>query len=402
MTLTGLILAEDGLGLQEVYHVPAVRRLIVLMGRLGVARVHVMSRDQRVLAAVSDLVGQDRLHSLDESPGPDGIAGQLRLQADEPVLVLKAHHVIDKDSLDRLLKASGREGTACLRMDGTGPDKAIYLARAAGLPGLLASLVPSRGRETATAAPDPEILVEGRHGLPLLLDGGPKEMAAAEKGLIDAVIESTIPRDSLLSRLMSRRISRLMSPTAARIGMTANMVTLCDTIVGLAGAFLLFKGGYWPMLAGSFLFLLNTIFDGVDGEVARLTLGESTFGYRLDVTCDNIVHAAVFIGTALGLYHESGNVMFVYLLFFFFAGAGLCGFMLNTILSEHHAGNEPSRLALWCEAAFNNRDFAYLMTGMALFHRLDWFFVAATFGTYLLPATLWAIRLASRPAAGKN
>ena len=48
------------------------------------------------------------------------------------------------------------------------------------------------------------------------------------------------------------------------------------------------------------MFLFSIIIDGVDGELARLTLTETSFGGMLDVVTDNIVHVAVFVGIFLG------------------------------------------------------------------------------------------------------
>ena len=47
------------------------------------------------------------------------------------------------------------------------------------------------------------------------------------------------------------------------------------------------------------------IIDGCDGEVARLKFQESRFGYLFDVTTDNIVHVAIFIGLGVGLYRAA-------------------------------------------------------------------------------------------------
>ena len=82
----------------------------------------------------------------------------------------------------------------------------------------------------------------------------------------------------------------------------------------MAGALLLSWSGYWPHLIGALLFLLCIIVDGVDGEVARLKLQETRFGHLLDVVTDNFVHLAIFARIALGLYHDSGDPVYIRLL----------------------------------------------------------------------------------------
>ena len=50
-------------------------------------------------------------------------------------------------------------------------------------------------------------------------------------------------------------------------------------------------------LAGAALFQLQSIVDGVDGELARLLHKESRFGFWYDVGVDNVTHMAVFAGS---------------------------------------------------------------------------------------------------------
>jgi hypothetical protein len=44
-------------------------------------------------------------------------------------------------------------------------------------------------------------------------------------------------------------------------------------------------------------------------------------------------------------------------------------------------------------ALLTNSDFAYLVVASALIHRLNWFLIGTTVGTYLFAVTLWAMRL---------
>src|SRR2546426_11462410 len=83
-----------------------------------------------------------------------------------------------------------------------------------------------------------------------------------------------------------------------------NHVTMIGTCVGLLAAAVLSRGTYWAGVAGTVLFLWAIIIDGCDGEVARLTFRESAFGQAFDVITDNIVHAAIFAGLAVGVYRQ--------------------------------------------------------------------------------------------------
>lgn len=394
MVKSALIFADDASGLQQVYGIPAIRRLVLLVRLLGFDRIHIIGRDMGLLPVVSDLIGIDAFHLPEDGSPLSSMVEKLRFDEEEFVLVLKASHVIDRWSLERLIQAQKGQKVSFLEKGGEAGDETIFFVKATYLLPLLDSLRSSKGPEAGLEAD--AVHIKAGSGLPELLNGGHEKIKAAEAGLSSAVGEATWERDSLLYRHASRHVSRLISPGIARTRMTANAVTLLNTLLGLAGAFLLSVGGHLFQIAGSLVFVFSTIVDLVDGEVARLKLQETRFGHYLDVVCDNIVHLAIFIGTAIGLYRETANGIFIYLLWFFLGGLGLCALILNRILAERHAGMQKSRLAVMCEALFNNRDFAYLMAVLALFHRLDWFFAAGVLGSYLLAGTLWVAELVTR------
>ena len=52
-----LILADDERGLERVYGVPAVRRLVLLARRLGFDDIYLISREMSLMAVLSDLIG---------------------------------------------------------------------------------------------------------------------------------------------------------------------------------------------------------------------------------------------------------------------------------------------------------------------------------------------------------
>ena len=398
MENTALIWAEDGRGLQKVYGMGAAKRLILLARLIGFDKILVTEHGSDLLPVLSEFAGIEGLTYL-HGESWKSLPGKLPFHEDEYVLLLNASLVVDRWSLKRLLQA-GRERESVLLRKGGSVTEAAFFIKASRLFSLMS--VSQDWHEVCAGLAAGAIQVETDGRLPLLLDPDRANIREAEAALSITVGEATWERDSLLYRHASRHISRLISPWIARTGITANMVTLFCTLIGLAGAFVLSIGGYPSQITGSLLFLFSTIIDLVDGEVARLKLQESDFGHYFDIICDNIVHVAVFVGIAIGLYQETGNGFFLHLLWFLLGGVGICALILNRILSENKASLHPSPLAVHLEALFNNRDFAYVMTALALIHRLDWFFIASAFGAYLLAGILWVIRFVSRPARHRD
>ena len=113
---------------------------------------------------------------------------------------------------------------------------------------------------------------------------------------------------------------------------------------------------------------------------------ESTSGYYLDITCDNIVHVAVFVGIAWSGYQELGQTHVLLL-----GGLAAFGTLMGFIVVGH---------TTWpCTASFGildrlidalaNRDFSLILVICALTGTLQWFLWALAIGVNLF----WLIAL---------
>jgi 1L-myo-inositol 1-phosphate cytidylyltransferase / CDP-L-myo-inositol myo-inositolphosphotransferase len=124
-----------------------------------------------------------------------------------------------------------------------------------------------------------------------------KDIRAAERRLLSALVKET---DGFMARHVDRPISLQVSRFLAPTAVTPNQITMISVVIGLCGA-PFFLSALWGWQAvGALLFLVHSIVDGCDGELARLKFQESRYGGILDFWGDNIVHVFIFACMAVG------------------------------------------------------------------------------------------------------
>jgi len=100
-----------------------------------------------------------------------------------------------------------------------------------------------------------------------------------------------------------------------KLKITPNMVTWFGVLITLFGAFTIYRRSF---IWGALIILFSSIFDLVDGALARKTDQKSRFGGFLDSTTDRISEGALFLAL-LAFYLESGDdyaVILCYLVMF--------------------------------------------------------------------------------------
>ena len=114
-------------------------------------------------------------------------------------------------------------------------------------------------------------------------------------------------QDGIISNLIIKRISILITSALVRTNITPNQVTLLSLLVALTGAFFLALGSWKYVAIGGFLAFFSFILDFVDGEIARFKGMCSKRGGFLDGVVDRFSDSAIVFGMCLGLYRIIGS-----------------------------------------------------------------------------------------------
>jgi CDP-L-myo-inositol myo-inositolphosphotransferase len=104
------------------------------------------------------------------------------------------------------------------------------------------------------------------------------------------------PTDGPVSRYLNRPLSARISRFLVRTPVTPNQISLFCFGVSALAAVLFALGGHLLLALGAVLAQFASVVDGCDGEVARLTFRESSFGAWFDAVLDRYADAILLFG----------------------------------------------------------------------------------------------------------
>ncbi len=423
--------------LMKLCGLPLIKRIILTAARAGVTRFvivtgyeadrfhEVLSNDPGLDALEIEWVHNERWHLPN---GVSALAARSRLA--EPFVLLMADHLFEQRTLERLLEEPVAEDECLLAIDRkidrvydvddatkvevrgdkvVRIDKALqaYNAVDTGMflctPALFDALDTVDGPEGCALSDGIRALAaEGRMRAFDVGDGywqdvdTPEMLAQGEKALLGRLVK---PTDGWVSRYINRPVSTRISRWLVRTPVTPNMVTLVTFLTGLAGAWFVLDGTYWPVLLGALLFQFSSILDGCDGEVAVLTYRESKYGSWLDTITDNLTYLAFFAAVVWAYAGGSGETEIRFLglgsvavvaasmlvMYYYLLQTGGSGSLVrfNRAFGEHAAGRRR-RLAARMLNLFRmmaKRDFfTMLLLCFAALDLLSWMFWTVTAG----------------------
>jgi phosphatidylglycerophosphate synthase len=230
-------------------------------------------------------------------------------------------------------------------------------------------------RELAAGRPARELGVEVR---------AREDLPRAERWLLDGLVKDT---EGFMSRHFERKISLAVSRRLAATSITPNQMTLVSVAIGLVGALFFLSSQAAFETVGALLFLLHSILDGCDGELARLKFQESRFGGVLDFWGDNVVHSAVFSAMAIGWSRAIGETWPLLL-----GALAVGGTLASAAFVYVRTMRAPKEGPLFTSVsasetpvsrfadALSRRDFIYLVLALSLFGKANWFLVLTAAG----------------------
>ena len=138
---------------------------------------------------------------------------------------------------------------------------------------------------------------------------------------------------------LQRRLLRPIALGLVTFGVRADQVTITGFLLGIVALPLLASQQYtWALV----FILLNRLLDGIDGEVARLTIATDR-GAFLDIALDFVFYASIPLGFALANVTENALAAAVLLAAFVGTGSSFLAFSLMAQKRKLHAQKFPSK-----------------------------------------------------------
>lgn len=138
---------------------------------------------------------------------------------------------------------------------------------------------------------------------------------------------------------------------------TPNQVSVVRLVLAVIAMLAFVMGQYIFSIFGAGLFVFAIFLDHVDGELARMTKQESTFGHRLDLAADFVTHLGLFLGVSVGLMFAYERTSFAVLGLFLGVLVAVIFYLRMRI--EETAGKQGSRQPNWNR--FEVEDLLYLV-----------------------------------------
>ncbi len=134
-----------------------------------------------------------------------------------------------------------------------------------------------------------------------------------------------------------------------------NTATTIGLIFGILSSVLLATGnnGFLVLAIASICYFFYTLFDVVDGNLARYYDSATYYGKFLDGMVDSFVDAFIIVAAAIGLHNSTGSIFYLYLGFGALWLYGLSVALMNRV----------SFVSRWMSSEVESTDSGYILKG---------------------------------------
>ncbi len=210
----------------------------------------------------------------------------------------------------------------------------------------------------------------------------------AENMLLSGLVKAT---EGWMALHINRKISLAVTRRLMHTSVTPNHMTWVSMMLGLMGAVFFLYSEHGMQILGASFFLLHSILDGCDGELARLKFMESRTGGILDFWSDNVVHVSIFAAMAVGWAARVPDSFWPWLCGALAVGGTVVSASLvyfHTMRVERKTGplytsvstSEDKSAVVRIADMLSRRDFIYLVLVLALFDQTQWFLIMTAIG----------------------
>jgi len=303
---------EAGDPCRELLGLGLLQRLVLVLAHGGIGRILVLVGEEG--KSLNDLASGAGVWRRSGADVRLAVSGKAELPLPEAPFLLLAPTAVFTPALVGWLRTLPAEKNLLLTSGEEEPRSGpgfsgLAVCRAEVFPCLLAL---AAGRERAEGL---DSLLAGSETLPVHGRGWVLVNSESTARRARRLLRSSLgkPSDGFFSRHLNRHISWPISRLLIRLRVSPNQVTMANLVLGLLSGWLIGRGGYGNTLAAGLLFQFVSIFDGCDGEIARLTFRFSALGAKLDNLCDFVTLAVFFLNLPIGLYAAGGNISYLVL-----------------------------------------------------------------------------------------
>lgn len=169
----------------------------------------------------------------------------------------------------------------------------------------------------------------------------------AEKKIFSVIHDKT---EGWVAHGINKKISFPITKLLLKTKITPNQITFINLLIALFGAFFISSSSYLERFIGAFAVAFSSIFDGCDGELARIRVLSSKFGAWFDTIADDAANNLFWLGIFLGLYKTNpSNYLWYSGWINFILSLGVTAIIYHQLITAKKEGHAAGFQPVWKE-----------------------------------------------------